>query len=161
MSDTPRPRQPGSGPAPTIDLSGKRKPNAPRPMPRPAAPQTARPMTPAPPLLPTPWAAPVERIPTFDERTRRMPEPEVRRAPDLAPAEIVVRRPTAPEAGQSDRDRDRDRQRRPLTPEVAAPVAQKRLASLLGSRRDIRRALIVSEVLGPPVSMRREAGRGE
>ena len=43
----------------------------------------------------------------------------------------------------------------------SAPATRSRLAALLGTRSDVRRALIVSEVLGPPVSLRRGVGREE
>lgn len=194
MSDTPRPRQPvpgasgGSGPAPTIDLSGKRKPNAPRPMPRPVAPLPAPNAAPSareglgerPPLTEAPTPAREPRRPeTPRDRTPRRPETGSDRMP-RRPEASAERTPRRPEAGIEGAPREQgtprprtaeptagDRGVRRATPAVGRewtahmrpdgpPATRSRLAALLGTRSDVRRALIVSEVLGPPVSLRRD-----
>jgi translation initiation factor IF-2 len=160
MSDRPRP----AGPAPTIDLSGKRLPNAPRPTPQAAA----RPAQP----LPSPQAAPSareglgERPPLTEAaappRLPRRPEnAPARPAPERPAAEAPIARPRTAEttAGDIATRRPTPAVGREWTAHVPAAIpahGRPRLAALLANRQDVRRALLVSEVLGPPVSMRRE-----
>lgn len=95
-----------------------------------------------------------ELEPEMEPEVLRLPEPEVSRLPEpevLLPPEPVVRVPRVVAVAPRERRPVRGAQHGLRQP--TARAAKSAVAPLFGSRADLRRAIVLREVLGPPKAL--------
>jgi hypothetical protein len=124
-------------------------PAPPRPMNRPQSVPPVQPPLAAAPVPPIRTVPPVRRVPLPPQPPRRPVPPQIPRTVGGAPRESAreVRKPTAQATTQRQLAR---------SPEGAArrPAPLAPISALLRDPRSLRRAVVLSEILGPPVSLR-------